>query len=205
MPGRRGTRQDNAGTARDTAGLVLGSAQLSGWTHTPDEPGRLEGGTVLSAATTSARTTRGLSAPLLVGGAFVLSTVVNILFHVGEILFTNHDPHAPGGSIESIESVAIVGGIGLVVALAVALPLAKNAAKARVGAIVLGVLALVFLPVFWSGAPAVLGASAAWLAGLTKGGQPQSGAARAFGIIGFVIAVLEVVATFAGPVADALI
>jgi len=35
--------------------------------------------------------------------------------------------------------------------------------EARVGAIVLGVLALVFLPVFWSGAPAVLGASAAWL------------------------------------------
>jgi hypothetical protein len=159
----------------------------------------------LSAATTNARTTRGLSAPLLVGGAFVLSTVADICFHVGEILFTNHDPHAPQGAIESIESVAIVGGIGLVVALAVALPLAKNPAKARVGAIVLGVLALVFLPVFWSGASAVLGASAAWLAGLTKGGQPQSGAARAFGIIGFVIAVLEVVATFAAPVAQAVI
>ena len=124
---------------------------------------------------------------------------------MGEILFTNHDPHAPGGPIESIESVAIVGGIGLVVALALALPLAKNAAKARVGAIVLGVLALVSLPDFWSGAPAVLGASAAWLAGMTKGGQPQSGAARGFGIIGFVIAVLEVVATFAGPVVQAVI
>ncbi len=160
---------------------------------------------MLSTTTTTSRTTRGLSAPLLVGGAFVLSTVANICFHVGEILFTNHDPHAPDGPIASIESVAVVGGIGLIIALAVALPLAKDPAKARVGAIVLGVLALVFLPVFWSGAPAVLGASAAWLAGLAKGGQPQSGAARAFGVIGFVIAVLEIVATFAGPVAQALI
>lgn len=159
----------------------------------------------MSAATTSTRTTRGLSAPLLVGGAFVLSTVANILFHVGEILFTDRDPYRPDGPVESIESVAVVGGIGLVIALAVALPLVKSATTAKVGAIVLGVLALVSLPVFWSGAPAVLGASAAWLAGLTKDGQPQSGAARAFGIIGFVIAVLEVVATFAGPVAQALI
>jgi hypothetical protein len=88
--------------------------------------------------------------------------------------------------------------ISLIVALAVALPLAKRPAGARIGAIVLGALALVSLPLFWSGAPAVLGASAAWLAGLTKGGHPQSGAARAFGIIGFVIAILGVVVTFAG-------
>ncbi len=159
----------------------------------------------MSATTTSVRTGRGLSAPLLVGGAFVLSTVANICIHVGAILFTDQDPHAPEGPIASIESVAVVGGIGLLVALAVALPLVKSAAKAKVGAIVLGALALLSLPVFWSGAPAVLGASAAWLAGLTKGGHPQTGAARAFGIIGFVIAVLEVVATFAGPVAQALL
>jgi hypothetical protein len=77
-------------------------------------------------------------------------------------------------------------------------PLAKNPAKARIGAIVLGALALVSAPLFWSGAPAAFGASAAWLAGLTKGAQPQTGVARAFGIIGFVVAVLVVVATFAG-------
>lgn len=158
----------------------------------------------MSVTAASARTARGLPAPLLVGGAFVLSTIVSICFHVGEILFTNHDPHAPEGPIASIESIAVVGGIGLAVALAVALPLARNAARARAGAVVLGVLALISLPVFWSGAPAVLGATAAWLAGLAKGGQPQPGAARAFGIIGLVIAVIEVVVTFAGPVAQAL-
>ena len=69
----------------------------------------------------------------------------------------------------------------------------------------LGVLALVSVPLVWSGAPAVLGASAAWLAGLTKGGHPQSGAGRAFGIIGFVVAVLGVVAVLAGPMSQIFI
>lgn len=62
----------------------------------------------------------------------------------------------------------------------------------------LGALSLISVPFFWSGIPAVFRASAAWLAALTKGGQPQTGAARAFAIIGFVVAVLVVVATFAG-------
>lgn len=154
----------------------------------------------MSAVTTGDRTTRGLSAPLLVGGAFVLSTVVSLAFQVADIVFTDNDPHRPQGPIESIQSIAVVGGIGLIVALAVALPLVRNPAKAKIGGIVLGALAIVSLPFFWSGAPAVFGASAAWLGGLTKGGHPQSGAARAFGIIGFVVAVLVVVAAFVGPV-----
>jgi hypothetical protein len=158
----------------------------------------------MSTATTSNRTARGLSAPLLVGGAFVLSTIVSICFQTAEILFTDNDPHRPQGPIDSIVSIAVVGGAGLIVALAVGLPLAKNPARAKIGAIVLGALALATVPFFWSGAPAVLGASAAWLAGLTKGGQPQSGAARAFGIIGFVVAVLGVVAVFAGTLASKL-
>jgi hypothetical protein len=155
-------------------------------------------------AITTTRTTRGLPAPLLIGGAFVLTTLLEILIQVGAILFTNEDPHAPEGPIASIESVGLVGGLGLIIALAVALPLSRTAAKARVGAIVLGVLALASLVVFWSGAPAMFGASAAWLAGLAKGGQPQPGAARAFGVIGLVIAVLEIVATIAGPAIHAL-
>jgi hypothetical protein len=157
----------------------------------------------MSAATTGDGTVRGLSAPLLVGGAFVLSTVANVCFQMADILFTDNDPHRPEGPIESIQSIAVVGVISLIVALAVALPLVNRPAKARIGAIVLGALALVSLPFFWSGAPAVLGASAAWLAGLTKGGRPQSGAARAFGIIGFVIAILGVVVIFAGSLPQA--
>jgi hypothetical protein len=158
----------------------------------------------VSTVTATTRTTRGLPAPLLVGGAFLLTTVSAVLIQLGAIVFTEEDPHAPQGPIESIESIGLVGAIGLLVALAIALPLARNAARAKVGAIVLGVLALASLVVFWSGAPAILGASAAWLAGLAKGSVPQTGAARAFGIIGFVIAILEIVVTFGGPAASAL-
>jgi hypothetical protein len=152
----------------------------------------------MSVTSTDSRTSRGVSAPVLVGGAFLLSTVANICFQSADILFTDNDPHRDEGPIESIVSIAIVGVAGLIIALAIALPLVKNPARARIGAIVLGALALVSAPFFWSGAPAVFGASATWLAGLTKGSQPQSGAARGFGIIGFVVAVLVVVATFVG-------
>jgi hypothetical protein len=84
--------------------------------------------------------------------------------HVGEILFTDHDAHAPTGPIASIQSVALVGGIGLLLAPAIAVPLFRDPHRAKVGGIILGTLAIITLPVFWSGAPATLGASAAWLA-----------------------------------------
>jgi hypothetical protein len=159
----------------------------------------------MSAVTTDRpATTRGLPAPVLVGGAFVLSTVANVAFQVGDILFTDKDPHRPEGPIESIPSISVVGVVALVIALAVALPLVKSPARAKVGAIVLGALSLVTVPLFWSGAPAIFGAVAAWLGGLTRGAQAQSGAARAFGIIGFVVAILGVVAVFAGALAAIL-
>jgi hypothetical protein len=158
----------------------------------------------VSAAITDTRTSRGVSAPILVGGAFLLSTVANICFQLADILFTDNDPHRPEGPVDSIVSIAVVGIAGLVVALAVGLPLSRDPARAKIGAIVLGALAVVSVPFFWSGAPAVLGASAAWLAGLTKGGRPLGGVARGFGIIGFVVAVLVVVAVFAGAVAALL-
>lgn len=144
---------------------------------------------------------RRLPPAVLIGGTFALTTLLNIAFHVGEILFTDHDPHAPEGPIASIESVAVVGGIGLVLALAIAVPLSRDPQRARVGATVLGALAIITLPVFWSGAPATLGASAAWLGGLARGSHPQSGAARSFGIVGIVIVVLGIVATVLGGAA----
>ncbi len=144
------------------------------------------------------------SPAMLVGGAFALTTVLTIAIHVGEILFTDHDPHAPEGPVASIESAAVVGGIGLVLALAIAVPLSRTPDQAKVGAIVLGVLTIATLPVFWSGAPATFGASAAWLGGLARGSFPQAGAARGFGIVGIVVAVLEIVATVFGGTAGAL-
>jgi hypothetical protein len=150
---------------------------------------------------TTARTSRGISGPVLVGGAFLLSTVANLGFQLGDILFTDADPHRSEGPIESIVSISVVGVAGLVLALAIALPVLRDPARAKVGAIVLGALALVTAPFFWSGAPAVLGAAAAWVAGLTKGGRQSGGAARGFGIVGFVVAVLVVVATLVGCLA----
>lgn len=148
--------------------------------------------------TTATAAERRLSPPVLVGGAFALTTLLSITLHLGEILFTDHDPNGPYGPIASIQSVALVGGLGLVLALAIAIPLSRDPQRAKIGAIVLGALAVITLPFFWSGAPATFGACAAWLGGLARGSHPQVGAARGFGIVGLVIVVLEIVATVVG-------
>jgi hypothetical protein len=147
---------------------------------------------------------RRLSPAVLVGGAFALTTLLSIAFHVGELVFTDHDPHAPTGPIASIQSVALVGSIALAIALAIAIPLSRDADRAKTGAIILGVLTIVSLPVFWSGAPAAFGATAAWLGGLARGSHPQTGAARGFGIVGLVVVVLDIVATVFGGAAGQL-
>lgn len=158
--------------------------------------------TTTTTPTTQRRTVHGL---VLVVGAFLLSTGVNILYHVGEIVFTDHDPYASEGPVATIEGVALFGGIALVLALAIAVPTASDPSRARVGAIVLGVLSLLALVVFWSGAPASLGAAAAWLAGFGRGAAPQTGVARGFGVVGLVLAVLVVVVDIAGPLAAGLL
>ncbi|GAA4413527.1 hypothetical protein GCM10023168_36500 [Fodinibacter luteus] len=155
--------------------------------------------------TTTKATEPRLSPPVLVGGAFALTTLLSIAIHVGEILFTDHDPNAPDGAIESIQSTAVVGGIGLLLTLAIAIPLSRDPQRAKVGAFVLGVLAVLTLPFFWSGAPASLGAGAAWLGGLARGSHPQTGAARGFGVVGIVIVVLSIVATIFGGAAGQLL
>ena len=67
--------------------------------------------------TESTRATERRPSPaVLVGGAFALTTLLSIVFQVGEILFTDHDPHAPEGPIASIKSIAVVGGIGAFIA-----------------------------------------------------------------------------------------
>jgi hypothetical protein len=146
-------------------------------------------------ASTAVTSTRSVSGPVLLGTVFLLTTVIGIVFQFAEILFSDRDPYRPQGPVESIQNIALFGGIALAVALAVALPLRRDPAKARTGAIVMGALSLLTLPFFWCGAPATFGAAAAWLAGLVKGAHPQTGAARGFGIVGLVIAALLVVAT----------
>jgi hypothetical protein len=154
--------------------------------------------------TTSRATERRLSPAMLVGGTFALTTVLGIAIHVGEIVFTDHDPNAPEGAIESIQGIAVAGVVGLVLALVIAIPLSRDPQRAKIGAVVLGSLAIITLPFFWSGAPATLGASAAWLGGLARGSHPQTGVARGFGVVGLVIAVLVIVATVVGGAAGVL-
>lgn len=157
--------------------------------------------------TTTAITNTGprLSPAALVGGAFALTTGLNLAIHVGELYLSDKDPNAPEGAISSLQSIAVVGGIGLVLALAIALPLAGEPQRAKVGAIVLGALAIITLPLFWSGAPASLGAAAAWLGGFARGSHPQGGVARGFGVVGIVIVVLLIVATVFGAAVSALL
>jgi len=122
---------------------------------------------------------------------------------VGEIVFTDHDPHRSEGPIDSIISVGIVGTTALVIGVSVALWLVRTPERAKVGAILLGALSVLTLVVFWSGAPGVLGACAAWLAGLTRGARPLGGAARVAGIVGVFVALLNIVLTVGGVISSA--
>ena len=134
---------------------------------------------------TAAGQRRGISGPTLLATVFLLTTVLGLAFQTADFVFTvsGEDPYRAEGPVDSINGIALFGGIALVVALAIALPLRRDPAKARIGAMVLGSLALLTLPFFWSGAPAVFGAAAAWMAGLTKDAEPQTGVARGFGIV----------------------
>ncbi len=140
---------------------------------------------------------RSISGPALVAIVFLLTTMTGLAFQTADFVFnqTGDDPYRAEGPVDSIKGIALFGGLALAVALAIALPLRRDPAKARIGAMVLGSLALLTLPFFWSGAPAVFGAAAAWMAGLTKGAEPQTGVARGFGIVGIVVATILVVAT----------
>jgi hypothetical protein len=149
----------------------------------------------LMTASTAVAARRGITGPALLATVFLFTTVAGLAFQAAAAFLDDGDPYRAQGPVESIKNIALFGGISLIVALAITLPLRRDPAKARIGAIALGALALVTLPFFWCGAPAIFGAAAAWLAGLVKDTQPQTGVARGFGIIGLVVAALLVVAT----------
>jgi hypothetical protein len=138
---------------------------------------------------------RGISGPALLATVFLLTTVVNLAFHTADFLFIDLDPYREQGPVQSMKATALLGGISLIAALAIALPMRRDPARARIGAIILGTLTLLTLPFFWCGAPAIFGAAAAWMAGLTKDTEPLTGAARGFGNVGLVVTAILVVAT----------
>jgi hypothetical protein len=156
---------------------------------------------------TSTAATRSVSLPsarVLVGTVYAVCVLAMIAIFIGEIVFTDKDPHRSEGPIESIIGVGLYGTAALVIGVGVALWLVRTPERAKVGAILLGALSVLSLVVFWSGAPGVLGACAAWLAGLTRGGRPLGGAARVAGIVGVFIAILNIVITVGGMLVTAI-
>ena len=144
---------------------------------------------------------RGIAPALLIGGTFLLTTVANFLFNAASAIWDLQESFGAGGlsRAEQLPVIAALGILGLVVALV--LGNVFKGEKAARGAIVLGILSILTLPTFFSGAPAAFGAVAAVRAGLAKGGQPTTGVARGFGIVGIVVAVLVIVAVFGGNIA----
>jgi hypothetical protein len=144
---------------------------------------------------TATKPRRSPSAALVVGPAIALSAGVQVaVYGAGMFIASKHDIHRSEGVKGSLESSALVAAVALVIGFAVALGTRRSVGRSKVGAITLGALSVLSIPIFWAGGPAIFGSLAAWLGGLTKDGHPHTGAARAFGIVGLVAAVLNVVA-----------
>jgi hypothetical protein len=135
---------------------------------------------------------------MLIGIVYAVCVLGLVALFVGQIVFTDHDPHANDGPIESIVTVSIAGTTALLIGVGVLAWLGRAPESARVGSIVLAALSVLTVVFFWSGAPGVLGACAAACAGLTRGGRTLSGAARVAGIVGLFIASLNMVLTVGG-------
>jgi len=142
------------------------------------------------------------SAQVLVGAVYAICVLGLLAVFVGVILFGDEDPHRSEGPIDSIISISVVGTVALVIGVGLARWFLRTPDQARVGAFVLAALAVLTIPFFWAGAPGVLGACAAWCAGLTRGGRPLAGGARVAGIVGAFVALLNVVLTIGGLLLD---
>lgn len=135
-----------------------------------------------------ALTSRVPSYAVLLGIVYVVNVLVMSLSITAEIALgyvgSGDQPRSLG---EQLAGVLGFGTLGLVVSLLGARFLGGR--RARAGAIGFGVACVPALAFFWCGMPGLLGATAAHLAGLTRGGEPLDGTARACGRVGLVLAV----------------
>ena len=152
----------------------------------------------MSTSTVAPRSVTLPSARVLVGAVYAICVLGLIAVFVGDIVFTDKDPHRSEGPIDSMITIGIMGTSALLIVVGLGLWLGRTPERAKAGAVVLGALSVVTVIVFWSGVPGIFGAGAAWLAGLTRGGRPLGGAARVAGLVGLFIALLNVVISVGG-------
>ena len=152
----------------------------------------------MSTSTAPPRSVQLPSAAVFVGAVYAIGVLALDLVFLGDIVFTDKDPHRTDGPVDSIVAISTFGTAALVIGVALALWLVRSPESARIGSFVLVALAVLTIIFFWSGAPGIFGACAAWCAGLTRGGRPLGGAARVAGIVGAFIALLNVVLTIGG-------
>ena len=158
----------------------------------------------MSTTPASVRTVTLPSARVFVGAVYAICVLGMMAVMVGLIVFSDEDPHAQDGPINSMIGIGILGTAALLIVVGLGRWQAGAPERARVGAIALGACSVLTLVGFWSGAPGVLGAGAAGLAGLTRGGRPLGGAARAAGLVGAFIALLNMVLSVGGVLLSAI-
>ena len=98
------------------------------------------------------------------------------------------------------EQLAGVLGFGTASLLLSLLAVRRLTSRRRrsVGAVAFGLLTVPALAFFWCGMPAMMGATAAALAGLTGGREPLPGPPRVFGLVGLVFAIANPVVNTLG-------
>jgi hypothetical protein len=193
----------SAATRRDGAPLVAGSGVVSRCARRSEpQPG---GDMTRITKITNAVGRRVPSAPVLIGGVYCLCVLAIIAISAGSILVTDEDPFRSDGPVAEIVSIGVAGTAALVVGVLAGRALVRSPGRARVGAVVFGALAIIALPLFWSGAPGIFGAVAAWLAGLTRGRRPLNGGSRVFGVIGLCVAILNLIVSLGGELLHLLI
>lgn len=135
--------------------------------------------------------------PVLLGIVFAICTV-GMALNLGAAIATGVVDEGPRTLHEQLAGVIGFGFGGLAASLLGAWWFSRTEARARVGAVVFGALAVPTVILFFSGTPGMFGATAAFLAGLTRGRTPTTGVPRVFGIVGLVFAILNVVITVVG-------
>lgn len=135
--------------------------------------------------------------PVLLGTVFAICTIGMAINLVVAIALDVEDD-GPRTLQEQLAGVLGFGIAGLTIAIVGAWWFTRRPARTKAGAILYGALAVPTLVLFFSGTPGMFGATAAFLAGLTRDRQPEAGVPRAFGVLGLVVAILNILVTVLG-------